>query len=248
MRKWVSVMQQYISERICQLRKSKGLTQEKLGSMLGVTSQAVSKWEKGESFPDILILPDLCEILGITADALLGGGYPAAGDAVSAFCEYAARNGANQTLMQAVERLFCDGQQVCGSYLDMGQEHVRYYDPRGMCFVANSSDLFRRWLEGDISRITPLMYLLRSPEWMGVLACFRSDAVMTIPELVEKTGMDEDFVIRAVNEFVTQGFIAAGKDMYGNRGYLLSEGKSFYLFPEENVSGGKESAVSVYIA
>lgn len=64
-------MKTAIHEKICTLRKAKGLTQEQLGAKLGISGQAVSKWEKGETLPDILLLPDLCKILGISADELL---------------------------------------------------------------------------------------------------------------------------------------------------------------------------------
>lgn len=64
-------MNKPIHEKICDLRKAHAMTQEKLGAALGVSSQAVSKWEKGESLPDIMSIPRLCEVLGISADALL---------------------------------------------------------------------------------------------------------------------------------------------------------------------------------
>ena len=60
-----------ISEKIRELRKNQKLTQEALGAKLGISGQAVAKWEKGESLPDILLLPDLCKILDTTADQLL---------------------------------------------------------------------------------------------------------------------------------------------------------------------------------
>ena len=60
-----------INEKIRELRKSKNLSQEALGAKLGISGQAVAKWEKGESMPDIMLLPDLCKILGISADDLL---------------------------------------------------------------------------------------------------------------------------------------------------------------------------------
>ena len=52
-------MSKSISEKIHELRKAKGLSQERLGEIIGVSGQAVSKWEKADSLPDITIIPDL---------------------------------------------------------------------------------------------------------------------------------------------------------------------------------------------
>ena len=60
-----------LSEQIAALRKERGLTQEQLGNMVGVSSQAVSKWEKGGT-PDVELLPVLSRQLGVTIDALFG--------------------------------------------------------------------------------------------------------------------------------------------------------------------------------
>lgn len=62
-----------IGNRIQKYRKEKSMTQEALAEKLGVSSQAVSKWETDASCPDISLLPRLCRILGITADELLTG-------------------------------------------------------------------------------------------------------------------------------------------------------------------------------
>ncbi len=64
--------QQTMGKRIMQLRKEKGYTQEQLAEMMGVSAQAVSKWENDVSCPDISILPQLAEKLGVTTDELLG--------------------------------------------------------------------------------------------------------------------------------------------------------------------------------
>ena len=61
-----------MGKRISDLRKSKGMTQEQLAQQVGVTAQAVSKWENDLSCPDISILPQLAEALGVTTDELLG--------------------------------------------------------------------------------------------------------------------------------------------------------------------------------
>ena len=60
-----------ISKQIAVLRKAKGLTQSELGERLGVSFQAVSKWERGETLPDITLLPDLAKILETTVDFIL---------------------------------------------------------------------------------------------------------------------------------------------------------------------------------
>ena len=65
-------MEQTLGKRIVQNRKRLGLTQDQLAEKLGVTAQAVSKWENDQSCPDITMLPRLADIFGITTDALLG--------------------------------------------------------------------------------------------------------------------------------------------------------------------------------
>lgn len=65
-------MEQTIGKRISENRKRLGLTQDALAEKLGVTAQAVSKWENDQSCPDITMLPKLAEIFGISTDALLG--------------------------------------------------------------------------------------------------------------------------------------------------------------------------------
>ena len=60
-----------LSERIVALRKERGLTQEQLGKLVGVSAQAVGKWEKGGA-PDVELLPVLAGQLGVTIDALFG--------------------------------------------------------------------------------------------------------------------------------------------------------------------------------
>lgn len=63
-----------IGRRIAILRIKKGYTQEQISFKLKVTPQAVSKWERGNAFPDILLLPILAKVLGVSIDLLLTGG------------------------------------------------------------------------------------------------------------------------------------------------------------------------------
>lgn len=58
---------------IQQLRKEKGMTQLILADNLGITDRAVSKWERGKSFPDVSMLQPLSEVLGVSVRELLEG-------------------------------------------------------------------------------------------------------------------------------------------------------------------------------
>ena len=58
---------------VAQLRKERELTQKELASQLHVTDKAVSKWERGLSFPDVTILNSLADILGVEASEILNG-------------------------------------------------------------------------------------------------------------------------------------------------------------------------------
>lgn len=61
-----------LGTNIKRLRQNKGITQEQLGDVLNVSSQAVSKWENESALPDIMILPELAEYFGISIDELMG--------------------------------------------------------------------------------------------------------------------------------------------------------------------------------
>lgn len=62
-----------VGKQIAMLRRRKELTQNELGERLGVSFQAVSKWERGETLPDTAILLDIADILETTVDYILAG-------------------------------------------------------------------------------------------------------------------------------------------------------------------------------
>ena len=72
-----------IGKRIQTLRKERGMTQKQLADAVGVTPQAVSKWETDESCPDITALPLLASTLGVSVDALLSGTDSSSGPVLS---------------------------------------------------------------------------------------------------------------------------------------------------------------------
>lgn len=61
-----------LGNKISELRKEKGMTQEALANQLGVSNQAVSKWEANQSCPDIQLLPQIADLFEISLDNLFG--------------------------------------------------------------------------------------------------------------------------------------------------------------------------------
>lgn len=60
-----------IGECILNYRKQRGLTQRELGELLGVSAQAVSKWEREFCYPDIFLLPDISKLIGVSIDEMI---------------------------------------------------------------------------------------------------------------------------------------------------------------------------------
>ena len=60
-----------LGEKIAENRRARGMTQEEVANLLGVTSQAVSKWENNNSLPDITLLPAIADLFETTIDALM---------------------------------------------------------------------------------------------------------------------------------------------------------------------------------
>lgn len=64
-------MEQSLGSKLSALRKEHSMTQEEVASRVGVSPQAVSKWENDQSYPDIMLLPQIAQMYGVTVDELL---------------------------------------------------------------------------------------------------------------------------------------------------------------------------------
>ena len=73
-----------VGKRIAELRKQEGLTQKQLADKLGVSNKTISKWETGEGFPDITMIPKLSAIFNVSSDYLLSKESEAFADVSSA--------------------------------------------------------------------------------------------------------------------------------------------------------------------
>lgn len=106
-----------MGERIKELRKNAGMTQEELGNKIGVTAQAVSKWECG-SVPDTELIPKIADCFGIATDALFGREYENY-DVYNLMSKhiiegYATENGDEEVLRRAMETCWISFASSCG--------------------------------------------------------------------------------------------------------------------------------------
>ena len=62
----------YVAENLKSLRKGKDWTQEEMAEMVGISPQSISKWERGDTFPDITLLPALANLFKVSVDAIIG--------------------------------------------------------------------------------------------------------------------------------------------------------------------------------
>ena len=98
---------------ISELRKEKGLTQKQLADALNVTDKAVSKWERGLSFPDISMLEPLSDLLGVTIMEILAG----------------ERSGGNGSMSKE------EVQDLINASVELGEEEIRHKKERSRLII-----------------------------------------------------------------------------------------------------------------
>ena len=117
------------SELLKQCRKKQGISQAELAARLGVTQQAVGKWESGKSSPDPSTVARIAGILGTTADYLLGLYRPAAdlSETESRFF-----GGYAESLIPVIGTVKA-GYGALAFEEDYGKEYARVKDPANYC-------------------------------------------------------------------------------------------------------------------
>lgn len=78
-----------IGSKIKKLRKDRNLTQEQLAENIGISFQAVSKWENNIALPDITLVPRIAQVLGVTTDCLFSFSLKDMQDEITAICDKA---------------------------------------------------------------------------------------------------------------------------------------------------------------
>ena len=98
---------------ITELRKEKGMTQKQLAEALNVTDKAVSKWERGLSFPDISMLEPISELLGVSIMEILAG----------------ERQDADEPMTRE------DAQELVNASVELGNEEIRHKKERSRLII-----------------------------------------------------------------------------------------------------------------
>ena len=220
-----------LGQRIQERRKQQGLTQEQLGSDLFVSPQAVSKWENGESLPDIGTLPALCKTLGTSADALLGidselGIETLGGKLAQRIDNLRDKEEQHAALMTALGLLVftCDttNQDSVISYrMDPGLVGFRFWSRSGfVCFAGGEA------LKEDtpLSDTVDSLRILFAPEcWPVVFFLLRGPkkfAALLAAELAESSQALAD----VLDKLIEAGLLVQDKD-----GYRLQENDGLLL-------------------
>ncbi len=220
-------MNRPISEKIQELRKARSMTQAELGEKLGITSQAISKWEKGESLPDIMMLPALCQLLGVSVDALLEMPFEARKQIFTeSLGEYAKESG--------VVNASFDGMYACAKSTDdsmrTGSAHQCYdgisvCTEEGIAFVIKGEKTIQKLLSMDLSEVRAVLDIVGDESTMKVISSLDFSVGTTEVSISSSTGLPVETVENILFKLMKSGLCECNSDgecTFGHRGYALA--------------------------
>ena len=149
-----------LAENLYRLRRERGLSREELADRIGVTRQSVSKWETGQSLPDVDKLVELAALYGVTLDALAGG------DPSEPSATGAARTNAGQAA-----EIGADGAAGGAAQTTAGQSPDTGAEGEGIVAIGDQghgAEIFLHAGEATGRQIAEAirLYLPRVPEWL----------------------------------------------------------------------------------
>lgn len=223
-------MTKTIGEKILELRKARSLTQEKLGEQLGISSQAVSKWENGDSMPDIMILPQLCEILGISIDSLLEVPMSMKKDTImKSFNDYAKETGTSKALHEVFSYCISDNENPCeGIATKLTDKWIEVFDFSGAGFVVSNEEYLNTILNFDIEKAAAFFITFAYIDVMKVIKELSINYIVTKEELLERTKLSKEQMDFALLKLMENQICMLGYDSNMKHGYLL-DGNSYIL-------------------
>ena len=228
-----------ISEKILSLRKERNLTQEALGEAVGVTPQAVSKWEKGDSLPDISIIPELCKVFNISADSLLGNEENITSemyvDKALKICD-----GKPSEKMRILYQIMADG---CikpeldivqlGSHLSPACSFSQI-DSRGFGMFFNKIEYINAMMSIDLTK-SKLVDLMSNEKAIKIFSFICLNGILNENEIVKLTGYKETEVAEQLFILMKHGIIEAGANTVNKMDFSMTSNGIFLLGIMANV-------------
>ena len=213
-------MSKTISEKIAELRKKSGMTQEQLGERLGISGQAVSKWENNAALPDILLLPDLCDALGTTLDGLLRPEVQSNPNAIADFCRYAHEHGRAGTVVKAIVQLMQVGKCDDGAGVLVENDGIMAGDASGMGYAISNGKFRENLITMSRGKIADFLKLFTDPDTLSILKLIAAEQNASLDEICEKCGMESTSAKAAVLELMERKIIQHGQSKSGRHAYI----------------------------
>jgi transcriptional regulator with XRE-family HTH domain len=220
--------QKDLGKRIHAARKAQGLTQEQLGTAIGVSAQAVSKWELGESVPDTMLLPQICKVLGVTADQLLeiedAIGIEALGRLLAHRIESSSDASQDESLMRALRWLHFAGSKtpsLPGMHKAEGLmvtvirnqgriAGVRLYDAKGLACTVLSSI----WENQVDAELLDAIRMVTSPVHWGIVEHLLHEGARKRDAIVDGVSGSEQDITEALEDLVDIGILVQRRNGY----------------------------------
>lgn len=197
--------EQHLAETIAALRKKREATQEEMGKALGVTPQAISKWENGTCLPDTQTLPLIADFFGVSVDYLFYGSenvyedfYPIVERKVASHAQMSAGS------YEEAIRLFAAAHHGI-SHGNLHQEELLYEKPAHISSEGGVSLLSgkgygalvtRRFFESfcpeTLQIALPMLQVLADGKRLRIVLAILSMSDISFSELCDKVGLPED--------------------------------------------------------
>ncbi len=178
--------------------------------------------------PDILLLPELCDIFGISVDTLLGHRSAMTAGVMQQFCATARREGRSHMVLEAIGSLFNDvGRNYGGCNAIFAANTIRAYDGRrrqdreGMGFVM-TGEAMKNALAAAPADVAHFLAPLTDETVLAVLAHTSPEYAITEAELAQTCGIDEATLDRVLLSLMKRNILCYDSDPYDKRGYLQS--------------------------
>ncbi len=185
-----------LGNRLAAMRKEKGYSQEELAEKLGVSRQAVSKWERGEASPDTDNLIALANLYGVTLDELVHGKVCTGNkqkesvhigfDGIHVENE---KESVHISLQKGIHVRDGEGTRVC-----VDRDGVQVQDQSGHLYQHRPAARWRKTLDAVISLLTLVVYLLIGSLWdlwhPGWLVFFAIPLVCSLTEAIDRRNAD----------------------------------------------------------